>query len=99
MSSSGTWQTTARNSSGRCSITAPTSRPPLLPPWMASRRGVVMRLRHQVLGHGDEVVEGVLALVLQRGLVPAGAELAAAADVGHHQHAAAAYQALPQPPE
>ena len=44
----------------------------------------------QVLGHGDEVVEGLLPLALQRRLVPAGAELAAAADVGHHLHAAAA---------
>ena len=36
MSSSGTWHSTAPNNSGRCSITAPTNRPPLLPPWMPS---------------------------------------------------------------
>src|ERR1035438_3486752 len=37
MSSSGTWQTTARNRSGRCVIMAPMSRPPLEPPWMPVR--------------------------------------------------------------
>ena len=41
MSSSGTAQTTALNSSGRWVIAAPTSRPPLEPPWIASRSGRV----------------------------------------------------------
>src|SRR6266567_1826137 len=35
MSSSGTWQTTARNKSGRCVSAAPISKPPLEPPRMA----------------------------------------------------------------
>ena len=36
----------------------------------------------QILGDGDEIVEGALAVLLQRGLVPFRAELAAAADIG-----------------
>ena len=42
----------------------------------------------QVLRHGDEVVIRALAVFLQRRLVPAGAEFAAAADIGQHIHAA-----------
>ena len=44
MSVNGTWQTTALNSSGRCTITALTSNPPLLPPWMPRCRGLVTRV-------------------------------------------------------
>ena len=45
--------------------------------------------RDQVLGHRDEVLERLDAVLLQRRLVPARAELAAAADVGERVHAAA----------
>ena len=41
MSSSGYEHTTARKSSGRCVRAAPTSSPPLDPPEMASRDGLV----------------------------------------------------------
>ena len=36
-STNGTCATTARNDAGRMLATAPTSSPPALPPWMASR--------------------------------------------------------------
>jgi hypothetical protein len=42
MSSSGTWQTTAPNRSGRCVSMLPISRPPLLPPMDAEVRGAVI---------------------------------------------------------
>ena len=41
MSSRGTWQTTAPNSSGRCVNVAPTSRPPFEPPMMPRCAGEV----------------------------------------------------------
>ena len=41
MSSSGTSHTTAPNNSGRCTMHAPTSRPPLLPPLIPSCAAVV----------------------------------------------------------
>ena len=49
------------NSSGRCVIAAPTSRPPFEPPRIARllRRACSLSL-DQVLGRGDEVVEHVL---------------------------------------
>ena len=48
--------------SGRCSMTAPTSSPPLDPPMMPSRAGGdVMLLLHEFLGDGDEVGEDVFA--------------------------------------
>src|ERR1019366_8093621 len=77
MSRSGAWQTTAPKRSGRSTITAPTSRPPLLP-----------LARDQVLGDGDEVVVALLLVRLDRGLVPLRPELAAAADVGEHEDTA-----------
>ena len=40
-STKGTWATAARNSSGLHVETAPISRPPALPPLMASRSGEV----------------------------------------------------------
>ena len=52
----------APNSSGRCVMQAPTSRPPLLPPWIASFAGLRVLVVDQPLGRGDEVVEGDLAL-------------------------------------
>ena len=42
----------------------------------------------QVFGHGDEIIIDDLALGLQASLVPGGAELAAAADIGQHIRAA-----------
>ncbi len=42
MSISGTWQTTAPNRSGRCTMLALTSRPPFDPPMTPSCLGVVM---------------------------------------------------------
>ena len=49
---------------------------------MPSRRGAGDAAPDQILGDRDEIVEGALALALQRGLVPFRAELAAAADIG-----------------
>ena len=52
----------------------------------AAHDAEVLGRRHlaldQVLGHGDEVLVGLVAVLLQRRLVPLRAELAAAADVG-----------------
>ncbi|SHU21403.1 Uncharacterised protein [Mycobacteroides abscessus subsp. abscessus] len=42
MSSSGTWHTSAPNSSGYAVSMTPISRPPLLPPWAPSCAAVVM---------------------------------------------------------
>src|SRR5262249_44280850 len=93
MSNSGTWQTTALNKSGRCGSGAPTTRPPLLAPWGAALdRELVLRrvlLIDEPLHGGEEVVEDVLLLGEHAGLVPALAVLAAAAQVGDGEHAAA----------
>ena len=55
--------------------------------------GQLVRLRHaaahQVFGDGGEVVVAALLVFAHGGLVPAGAELAAAAQVGQHVDAAA----------
>ena len=39
MSTKGTWERTTRKRSGRMLVTAPMSRPPALPPSMATRAG------------------------------------------------------------
>ena len=83
MSSSGTAHTAARNSSGRWVTAAPTSRPPLEPPWIASRSGVVYPSRISYSAAAVEVVEDVLLPLQHPGLVPRLAVLAAAAQVGH----------------
>ena len=72
----------APNSSGRWVITAPTSSPPLLPPWMASLSRPGVLVGDEPLGGGDEVVEDVLLLELRARLVPGLAVFAAAAQVG-----------------
>ena len=84
MSATGTWQTTAPNRSGRWIMTAPTSRPPLLPPSIASRAAACIP-RRQPLGGRDEVVEDVLLALEHAGLVPLLAVLAAAAQVGERE--------------
>jgi hypothetical protein len=91
-STNGTRATTARNSSGRWLTTAPISRPPALPPSIASSAGVVRPAAIRLLGAGDEVVEGGLLLAILAGLVPAAAEVAAAADVGDREDDAAVEQ-------
>src|SRR4051812_13356414 len=105
MSISGTWQTTAPNNSGRCTITVETSSPPLEPPMMPSCLVVVRppavgpphdpklfgRGRPalaRVGAHRLEIVISMLALVLQRRVMPGRPEFAAAADIGHHIDAA-----------
>ena len=82
MSSSGAEQTTAANRSGRWVSAAPTSRPPLDPPEIASCAGVVQPVGDQPLGGGVEVVEDVLLVAAHAGAVPLLALLAAAAQVG-----------------
>ena len=79
MSSSGTPQTTARNSSGRCVSAAPTSRPPFERPEIASRAGAGDAVRDQPFGRRDEIVEHVLLAAEHAGLVPVLAVFAAAA--------------------
>ena len=60
----------------------------MLPPWMP-RWGVRGDLAaDEVLGHRDEVLVGLVAVRLERRLVPLRAELAAAADVRDHVDAA-----------
>jgi len=51
-----------------------------------TRRGDLAR--DEIFGHGGEVVVDALAMRLQPGFVPRGAELAAAANVGQNKHAA-----------
>ena len=82
------WHTTAPKSSGRCSKAAPTSSPPWLPPRMPRCRGEVTLRAIEVLGHRGVVVVRLLAVFLARREVPGRAELAAAAQVGEHPHAA-----------
>ena len=82
MSSSGTAICAARQRSGRWVIAAPISRPPLLPPRMASRSRRREAGVDQPVGGGDEVVEGLLLVLAHAGAVPGLALLGAAADVG-----------------
>src|ERR1041384_4684875 len=51
--------------------------------------------RDQVTRHGAEVLVAMMAVLLDAAVVPLGTELAAAADVGHHEHAAALDPARP----
>ena len=64
----------------------------MLPPSIAMRAGVVQPLRDEVLGGRDEVVEDVLLLLEHAGAVPGLAVLAAAAQVGEREDAAALEQ-------
>ena len=73
--------------------TAPTSRPPALPPWITSRSVDVYLVLDQILRAVDEVVEGVHLLHHAALLAPFFAELAAAADVGDRVDDAAIEQA------
>ena len=73
--------------SGRWVMSAPTSRPPLLPPYTASCAVRRHALGDEVVGHGGEVVEDVLLALEAAGVVPGRAVLAAAAQVGDRQHA------------
>ena len=52
-----------------------------MPRW----RGEVILRAVEVLRHGGEVLEVVDVLLLDRGLVPGGTELSAAADVGERR--------------
>ena len=88
MSSSGTPQTTARNSSGRWVSAAPTSRPPFDRPEIASRAGAGDAVRDQPFGGGDEIVEHVLLAAEHAGAVPVLAVFAAAAQDGQRVDAA-----------
>ena len=92
-STNGTCATTALNRSGRMLATAPTSRPPALPPWMTSRSRRRVALARPVFGAVDEVREGVHLLHHPALLAPLLAEFAAAADVGHGVDHAAIEQA------
>ena len=82
MSSSGTWMTTAWNNSGRWVSIAPISSPPFEPPIDAEPARAGDLAADQVLGDGDEILEARCPVALQRGAVPVGTELAAAADIG-----------------
>ena len=79
---------TARHRSGRWVTAAPTSRPPLDPPRMASRSAAGPALGHQPVGGGVEVVEDLLLVGQHAGPVPVLAVLAAAPDAGDGVHAA-----------
>ena len=70
MSVSGTAQCTARHRSGRWVMVAATSRPPLLPPRMASRSRRGAALGDQPVGGGREVVEHLLLVAAHAGAVP-----------------------------
>src|SRR5256885_535923 len=89
MSVSGTSQTAARKSSGRCVRTAATSRPPFEPPRIARPPGRSPPPAQGVLGGGDEVAEAFLFPREHAGRVPPLAVLAAAAQVRHGVAAAA----------
>ena len=78
----------APNSSGRWVRQAPTSSPPFEPPWIASLAGRGDPFGDQVFGAGDEIVEDVLLVRQDAGLVPVLAVFPAAAQVGHRQHPA-----------
>ncbi len=94
-STKGTWERTARKSSGRRLATAPISRPPAEPPSMATRVGIAVAGGGQVLDGGDEVGEGVALDEHLAGVVPGLAQVAAAADVRIGHHHAAIEQAQP----
>ena len=79
----------APNSSGRWVMQAPTSSPPLLPPWIASSRGNREVFPNKPLAAGDEVIEDILLAEPGAGEVPFAAVLAAAAQVRHGEDAAA----------
>ena len=61
--------------------TAPISRPPALPPSIASASPVAIAFRDEVFGDSDEVGEGVPLLHHASGIVPGLAHIAAAANV------------------
>ncbi len=63
-------------------------RPPLEPPTIPRRRGEVILRVMRSSADGGEVVIDALAVGFEAGLVPGGAELAAAADVGEDVDAA-----------
>ena len=85
MSSNGTRQA-AFNKSGRWVKMAPTSKPLLLPPEMPRCFGeVILRLARSSRRRNRR---RPLSFGLEGGLVPARAELAAAANVGHRVRAA-----------
>src|SRR6201986_520337 len=88
MSSSGAEQTTAPYSSGRWVSAAPTSRPPLDPPDMASFSGVVQPSRISVSGAGVEALGNVVLVPQHPGPVPLLTLLVAPAQVGDRVHAA-----------
>ena len=88
MSSSGTSIITAFHSSGCWVNSTPVSSPPFEPPWMPSRRGLVTLVAMRSRADRREIVVDDLPLGAEPGLVPRGAELAAAADVGERIDAA-----------
>src|SRR5690349_21705303 len=91
MSRSGYRQSTARNRSGRCVVTEPTSSPPLLPPRMASfSRDVYLLLINHSAG-GNKVVKNILLFVQHAGVVPFLSEFSATAKVRHCVEAALLY--------
>ena len=87
MSSSGDPQTIAPKRSGRRVSMLPISRPPLLRPVAPRRGGEVTLRRIRSSADGDEVLVRLVAVGLERRLVPLRAELAAAADIGEDEHA------------
>src|SRR5579875_2670929 len=93
-STNGTCATMPPKSRGAMFATAPISSPPADPPRAISRDGRVQG-RYQVLGAGDEVGEGVALAQHLAVVIPAAAELAAAADVRDRVHEAAVQQREP----
>ena len=65
------------------------SSPPFDPPMMPESARTRDLVRDQILRDRREVVVDHLAVRLETRLVPRRSELAAAADVGEHEHAAA----------
>ncbi len=61
----------APNRSGRCVMHAPTSRPPLLPPWMASFSGAVYLFAISHSAAAMKSSKTFCFLQLRAGLVPA----------------------------
>ena len=82
MSISGTWQTTAPSKFGMLRHHGGDQKPAIRAAHDAELLGRGEAARFEIGGHRREIVEGALAVFLQRRVVPGRTELAAAADVG-----------------
>ena len=80
--------TAAANRSGRCSSTAPTSKPPFDRAEDREALAAGPVLRRQIFGGGDEVIEYILLVRLHPRLVPGAPVLSAAAQIRNRVHPA-----------